>query len=313
VFDPDEPEQALDLTGADLAAQRGEVVSRKELKQGAVPGREHTIAAGRQVLRARTYLSQPHLYQVLIEGEPERAFSAENDHYLDSFRLTHAWKPFENRLPREAEVKKQTIECRICLATSSESRIRRALEKALPSMQWEEGDSSWDKIRVWGEGPDATIGVYRYEGPGPFNLRITLNAPKGADAEKAYLAMRDRVLLALNGRVWKPLEPQPVSLIKLQGRFPAAYEFECNLDIWAIKRTLDDADFWSWETRQEEPLGLYLDGGVARIVGDKPSYRIEVGNWQDEPDRIPSCDQVHETVQNSILPAIGARNVRGAK
>lgn len=210
-------------------------------------------------------------------------------------------------------MKKREFKCRVCLAASSESAIRLALEKALPSMQWEEGDSSWDKIRVWGEGPDATIGVYRYEGPGPFNLTIILKAPEGTDAEKAYLAMRDRVLLALNGRVWKPLEPQPVSLIKLQGRFPAAYEFECDLEIWAIKKTLDDADFWPWEARQEEPLGLYLEGpGRIRIVGAKPSYRIEVGNWQDEPDRIPSCDQVHETVQNTILPAIGARNVRGA-
>jgi len=68
-------------------------------------------------------------------------------------------------------------------------------------MQWEEGDSYWDKIRVWGEGPDAEIRIYRYESPGPFALTITIKAEEGADAETAYLSLRDKVLHALSGRV----------------------------------------------------------------------------------------------------------------
>ncbi len=180
-------------------------------------------------------------------------------------------------------------------------------------MQWEEGDSSWDKVKVFGEGPEAMIAVTRYEGPGPFNLRIVLKAPKGAGAKKACPALRDRVLRALKGRVWQPLKPQRVSLIKAQGRFPAAYEFECDLGIGDIRGVFDDADFWYWEARQTEPLGFHLEAhnGV-RIIGEQPSYRIEVGNWPDEPGRV-RCDQVHKTVQNTILPAIGARNLRAAK
>ena len=218
------------------------------------------------------------------------------------------------------------FECRICISDSSESAISLALEKALPAMQWEEGDSVWDKIRVWGKGPDATVRIYRYESPGPFNLTIILETPEGTDAEEAYLALRGRVLRALNATVWKPLEPQPVSLIKPEGRFPDAYEFDCDLDLWKIKGILDDADFWYWEALKQQPLGLYLEGRIPfriagqftwglkeriRIAGDKPSYTIEVVHWQDEASRVPTCDQVHETIQNTILPAIWARNVRG--
>lgn len=221
-------------------------------------------------------------------------------------------------------MKERKFECRICIPASSESAIRRALEKALPSMQWEEGDSSWDKIKVWGEGRDAQIGVSRYEGPGPFNLRIFIRALEGAGAEKAYLALRDTVLRALKGRVWKPLTPQRVTLVKLEGRFPAAYEFECDLGMAEIKGTFDDADFGHWEALEKEPHGFHLEGwlpfrlagragsGVVRITGKQPCYRIEVVPWQVEPDRAPACDQLHETVQNTLLPAIGARHVRAA-
>jgi hypothetical protein len=39
---------------------------------------------------------------------------------------------------------------------------------------------------------------------------------------------------------------------------------------------------------------------------------MEVGHWQEEPHRTPTCDQAHETVQTTILPALGARNVRAS-
>src|SRR5262245_10071499 len=69
-------------------------------------------------------------------------------------------------------VAEQTFECRICLPSDDDSAIRFALQKAFPSMHWEEGDCVWDKVHVWGQGPDATIRVYRYESPGPFDLTI---------------------------------------------------------------------------------------------------------------------------------------------
>ncbi len=235
-------------------------------------------------------------------------------------------------------MKKREFECRICIG-SSESAIRQALKRALPSMRWEEGDSSWDKINVSGDGQNALIVVHRYEEPGPFTLSITIKTPGGASAKKAYLALRDKVLQALRAKVWEPLKAQPVSLVKPYGRFPVAYEFECDLGIELIKSTFDEADFGYWEARRTEPLGLYLEGlipfrlaesagrkskkhtiqGVwlreydfVRIIGDRPSYRIEVGRRQRESDPIPSCDQLHERVQNTLLPAIGARNLRAA-
>jgi hypothetical protein len=244
----------------------------------------------------------------------------------------------ESGLPREADVNKEGFECRIRIGTS-ESAIRQALRRALPSMRWEEGDSSWDKINVSGEGPGALIVVHRYEEPGPFTLSITVKTRRGTGAEKAYLALLDKVLRALRGRVWEPLKPQPVSLIKPYGRFPPAYQFECDFGIELVKHTLDEADFGYWEARRTQPLGLHLEGLIpfrlaepagqtskkrtapivwsqehdfVRIIGERPSYRIEVGRRQHESDPIPRCDQLHETVQNTLLPAIGARNVRAA-
>jgi hypothetical protein len=49
-----------------------------------------------------------------------------------------------------------------------------------------------------------------------------------------------------------------------------------------------------------------------RLIGEKPRYRIEVGLWQDEPNCIPMCDQVHWTVQTMILPTLAGRKVRAA-
>src|SRR5438105_3424055 len=141
----------------------------------------------------------------------------------------------------------QVFQCRVCLPTDSETAILGALEEAFPSMQWAEGDSSWDKVRVWGEDRDRKIRIYRYESPGPFLLTITLNS--GGEAES--LALRSEVLAALGGVVWKPLEPQPVELVRPGGRFPDAYTFECHLNMWQIKRVLDDAEFWYWAPQRD--------------------------------------------------------------
>ena len=43
-----------------------------------------------------------------------------------------------------------------------------------------------------------------------------------------------------------------------------------------------------------------------------PVFTVEVGRWENLRGCRLSCDQVHEAVQNTILPAIGARHLRPA-
>jgi hypothetical protein len=195
-------------------------------------------------------------------------------------------------------------------------------------MQWDEGDSSWDKVRVSGKSPRSTVTIYRYESPGPFQLTIAFQKQdEEEDLEHAYRELRDQVLDALEGRIWKPLQPQMVTLIKLKGGFPSSYEFECDRTMAEIKGALADAEFWYWETVRRQPQGFCLEGRIPfnragraiwndkrrlRIIGENPNFSIEVGHWEDEPQCVPSCDQIHEIVQNTLLPAIGARNVRAA-
>jgi len=226
------------------------------------------------------------------------------------------------------ETKEREFECRICIPHEDESAIRTSLQQALPSLRWEEGDSSWDKVRVWGESPDERISVYRYESPGPFRLLIRLQTRHEADVEEEYRAVLDKVLVALDAKVWKPLQPQPVSLIKPNGRFPAAYEFECDLGIAQIEKLLADSELWYWEVRGSHSSVTHIEGRIpfriggkvqwnckerVRLIGDRPCYKMEVGHWPEEPDRMPTCDQAHEIVQTTILPALGARNVRAAE
>src|SRR5438876_478421 len=150
----------------------------------------------------------------------------------------------------------QVFTCRVCLPTDSESSIRMALEKAFPAMQWDEGDSFWDKVRVWGKDADRSIQIYRYESPGPFSLTITFMRQSSSNAEIEWVTFRGAVLAALHGTLWKPLEPQPVVLVRQDGRFPAAYEFDCDLEMPQIQRVFEDADFWYWEPRQDAARGL---------------------------------------------------------
>jgi hypothetical protein len=161
--------------------------------------------------------------------------------------------------------------------------------------------------------------------PRPFDLTITIQAPEGPPAQEAYHALRSKVLQVLNGTLWKPLEPQSVSYVKVQGRFPAAYQFDCDLSLAMIQDRLEDADFWCFESRRHVTFGVSIEGRIPfrlagkpkwnyperiRITGDQPNYTIEVGIWRDEPDRTPTCEQIHKIVQSTILPAIGARNLR---
>jgi hypothetical protein len=204
----------------------------------------------------------------------------------------------------------QVFECRVCLALDDESAIWSALQKAFPAIEWSESDSSWDKIRVTGKGKDWTVRIYRYESPGPFLLTITL--ARGGEAECA--ALRAQMLSVLGGVIWKPLEPQPVELVRPGGQFPEAYRFESDLDIREIKRVLDDAAFWYWDPQRDAEHGLRLVAfGRVVLTGSKPEFSVAVGHWDALPRCSLTCDQVHEAVQNTILPAFGARNVRTAE
>jgi hypothetical protein len=220
------------------------------------------------------------------------------------------------------------FKCRICIPDPDESAIRAKLQQALPSFQWQEGDSSWDKIRVWTESPIAVISIYRYESPGPFELSIRMPTPDGAESEEQSRVVRDKLLAALGAKIWKPLEPQPVSLIKTNGRFPATYEFDCGLSLAQVETLLTDSTFWYWERRMHNSSEVCLEGRIpfhssgkalwncserVRLSGGPPSYKVAVGHWLNPAGRTPTCDQVHEIVQSTILPALGARNLRASE
>ena len=211
------------------------------------------------------------------------------------------------------------FECRICFDPDDESHVRHVLRRELPSLKWEQGDGSWDKIRVWGVSPEAHVRIYRYEPPGPFSMTITIFSAGSENTEEAYLALRDEVIRALGARLWKPLEAQPVSLIQ---PFPEAYDFESDLGQMDILSLLEDAQHWHWQSDGPSLRGsirFRVAGetpkwkGQLRIVGEGPRYTITVGRWPDEYGVLTTCDEVHETVQTTVLPAIGAQNVRPAQ
>jgi hypothetical protein len=104
-----------------------------------------------------------------------------------------------------AEITEREFECRISIRLEDEDDICRKLRKALPALQWQTGDSEWDKIRVWGETADVFVRVYRYEEPGPFLLTVRLRTPDAGSAEGEYHALRDTVLGALEATLL--LEP----------------------------------------------------------------------------------------------------------
>jgi hypothetical protein len=231
------------------------------------------------------------------------------------------------------EMKEQEFRCRLCIPLDDEHGIFTRLRTALPALRWGEGDSSWDKIRVWGEAADVMVRVYRYESPGPFDLTIRIGTPGGVGAEREYHALRDKVLVALNASVWKPLVPQPVSLVRVDGSFPAHYEFESDLSLSEIDLLLTDSEFslppstaiWQWNWLQSASPNPYIEGRIPfsfagqvqwnlregiRLIGNQPRYKLEVGHWSDVADRTPTCDQVHEAIQTTILPALKARNIR---
>ncbi len=68
---------------------KGELDSEKDIKLGDYPGREVRIAVdeGKKLFRARVYLVDQRLYQVVVFGTKDAATSKEADKFLDSFQL----------------------------------------------------------------------------------------------------------------------------------------------------------------------------------------------------------------------------------
>jgi hypothetical protein len=69
---------------------KGKLASEKDIKLGDHAGRELHIdvAGGKQLFRARVYLVDQRLYQVVVFGSKEAATSKAADKFLDSFQLT---------------------------------------------------------------------------------------------------------------------------------------------------------------------------------------------------------------------------------
>jgi hypothetical protein len=101
----------------------------------------------------------------------------------------------------EAKSEVREFKCQICTELDDEFEIMKQLMKALPALRWDEGDSSWDKVRVWGEGADAWVRVYRYESPGSFDLTVRLPIEGAIAIEARYEAIREKVLAALQATV----------------------------------------------------------------------------------------------------------------
>lgn len=73
-----------------LANLEGKLVSEKDIKLDKYPGREVQIevAEGKRLFRARVYLVEQRMYQVVVFGTKAAATSKEADKFIDSFTLT---------------------------------------------------------------------------------------------------------------------------------------------------------------------------------------------------------------------------------
>jgi hypothetical protein len=69
---------------------KGKLAKEKDIKLDKYPGREVQIEVGegKQLFRARVYLVDQRLYQVVVFGTKEEATSKEAEKFLDSFMLT---------------------------------------------------------------------------------------------------------------------------------------------------------------------------------------------------------------------------------
>jgi hypothetical protein len=72
-----------------VANLKGKLVREKDIKLDKHPGREVQIevAGGKRLFRARVFLVERRLYQVVVFGTKDAATSKEADRSLDSFKL----------------------------------------------------------------------------------------------------------------------------------------------------------------------------------------------------------------------------------
>ncbi len=97
--------------------------------------------------------------------------------------------------------------------------------------------------------------------------------------------------------------------------FPGAYEFESDLSLDEMLDGLVAAGPWQWEARDSDTYGDYVQARPGngstriRIIKNGSGFLLDVGHLDRHP--IPRVE-VERVIQEEVLPAIGARNVRPA-
>jgi hypothetical protein len=100
---------------------------------------------------------------------------------------------------------------------------------------------------------------------------------------------------------------------------PAAYAFDSPLTLDAMHAALQAAGPWKWERRESDTYGDYVgawpDEGPSkvRIFQDKDgSFLMDVLFVSRSARNRLSRDEIEDVLQNQVLPALQAANVRAA-
>ena len=98
--------------------------------------------------------------------------------------------------------------------------------------------------------------------------------------------------------------------------FPEAYAFESPLQLTAMLQALNAAGPWTWTERDSDTYGGYLrarpDGGPTklRIIVDGDAYLLDAFYLNNSPENRLSRAEVEQVIQDKVLPAVQARNVK---
>jgi len=199
--------------------------------------------------------------------------------------------------------------------------MRSLLEEALPQWLWVEKSPTL-QIFVRGEGPECMITLSQEsdpegdEDPGPWELSVHLRSDVRDDKSADMIGgIRDRVSAVVGG-FWIPTRIEPCSFVKVNNSFPSAYDFESEYGVDEMNERLTALRLWRWKTASENQSALAIRGIAAlRMAGDEFAsftvvilsllpihhFRLIAGS---------AVDYVHTRIQDTILPALGARNLR---
>ena len=101
-------------------------------------------------------------------------------------------------------------------------------------------------------------------------------------------------------------------------RYPGTYRFSCSLGLEAILPILNNAGPWVWSFRDSDTEGFYLVTHAPpgktkiKITGEGTDFQIDVFRYTDDPVAAPS-ELVHGIILKSLLPAVGATDVRAVE